>query len=352
MNENKTLYSVVPCTGENSSGLALVREVMGSTASTPMDTGFWDWKHSHNPFGKSYGIHALDRVSGRELSLRMLMRWSFLLPNGSVSRAARAVDTVTHPDCQRMGLFSALTRQAVADLTSEGVHFIFNTPNNKSLPGYLKMGWQIVANWPLYIRVLRPIRFIGGLGMKKSRTGDVLHPRIAFFTDKIVSWSAFREKYGSSIEDLVNKWESARRTIGLRTQRDVQYLEWRYGRHPSVQYGIYPLEDRGQLAGFAIFRPHIRYNLREIVMNELFLKEPDRGLGKALMKGALGNMNGDYVIAHFAEESFEKELIAGSFFLRAPRKGIIFTVRSLNPTSPEPYDAASWDLTLGDLEIF
>ena len=37
---------------------------------------------------------------------------------------------------------------------------IFNTPNEKSLPGYLKMGWTVVGHVPIYVRVRRPVRFV------------------------------------------------------------------------------------------------------------------------------------------------------------------------------------------------
>ena len=96
-------------------------------------------------------------ADGRVVGLRAFMRWEFVAGRRRF-RAVRAVDTATHPDHQGRGIFSRLTLEALDGLRSEA-DFIFNTPNEKSLPGYLKMGWQVVGRVPIRIRVRRPIRF-------------------------------------------------------------------------------------------------------------------------------------------------------------------------------------------------
>ena len=58
----------------------------------------------------------------------------------------RAVDTATAPDVQRLGIFSRLTTEALEVCRADAVALVFNTPNDKSLPGYVKMGWRLVAS--------------------------------------------------------------------------------------------------------------------------------------------------------------------------------------------------------------
>ena len=72
------------------------------------------------------------------------MRWEFQRGD-EVFRCVRAVDTATHPDYQGRGLFTRLTKAALPELVADGVKFVFNTPNDQSRPGYLKMGWQAVG---------------------------------------------------------------------------------------------------------------------------------------------------------------------------------------------------------------
>ena len=79
-------------------------------------------------------------------------------------RAVRAVDTATHPDFRGQGVFSALTLGALEELRSDGVAFVFNTPNERSRPGYLKMGWQPVGQ----VRVLARTRSVTAAGRARE----------------------------------------------------------------------------------------------------------------------------------------------------------------------------------------
>ena len=66
-----------------------------------------------------------------------------------------------------MGLFQNLSLRAADDVKSEGVDFVFNTPNDQSRPGYIKMGWQLVGLVEPVIKVLNYPKFI--VGMAKTR---------------------------------------------------------------------------------------------------------------------------------------------------------------------------------------
>lgn len=342
--------------------LKLVKVTLGNEGAVRKTEAFWRWKHEDNHFGSSYGLYARDETQALAVGLRVLMRWQFRTKDGELLQAVRAVDTATHPAYQRLGIFSKLTRQAVDDLKQEGVDLIFNTPNARSLPGYLKMGWQIVAKWPLYIRALRPIRMLSRR-LKTIPASQQLIKFDDFFAPNIMTWQAFAERYGEDIPKLVSNWEQQRRQacpargsrqarVGLRTLKDFNYLQWRYGQHPHLTYGIYAWEDAGTLAGFAILRPNWRYGWQEIVLTEIFLRQPDPKLGKSFLKHLIKELRGDYLVAHFSAPTFEKALLRRAGFLQAPRQGMTFTVNPLSSRSQSALAAVFWDLTLGDLEVF
>ena len=113
----------------------------------------FSWKHDQNAFGPSYMWVATD--GGKIVGLRAFMRWEFVR-GGEVLHAVRAVDTATHPDYQGKGLFTAMTMHGLDVIKDDGIDFVFNTPNDKSRPGYLKMGWQEVGKLPVAIRVAGP----------------------------------------------------------------------------------------------------------------------------------------------------------------------------------------------------
>ena len=70
----------------------------------------------------------------------------------SATRCARSTPRPS-PAHQGRGIFRRLTMTAVEELTAEGVDFVFNTPNDNSRPGYLRMGWSTVGRLPLVARV-------------------------------------------------------------------------------------------------------------------------------------------------------------------------------------------------------
>ena len=107
------------------------------------------WKHETNPFGPSPAWVVDD--GGDVVAVRLFMRWEFCR-GGRRLRAVRAVDTATHPSHQGKGLFTALTLHALEACRADGVDFVFNTPNEQSRPGYLKMGWREVGRLPAAMR--------------------------------------------------------------------------------------------------------------------------------------------------------------------------------------------------------
>ncbi|HWR97731.1 MAG TPA: GNAT family N-acetyltransferase [Candidatus Methanoperedens sp.] len=338
--------------GDESVILPLLQATLGETAVAPRSQRFWSWKHLDNPFGPSFGLFAWDEQSRRALALRILMRWRFRDGAGGRCDAVRAVDTATAPECRRLGLFTSLTTQAVGELARGGTRFIFNTPNASSLPGYLKMGWQVVAVWPLHVQVVRPLRLAAGLARTQSRGSAALPAWEEFFRQGTESWGAFRGRCGGDVEQVVAAWERVRPRRGLRTERSVPYLDWRYGGHPSVTYAAVPVVRGGRLAGFAVLRPNVRFGLKEAVLAELFLREADPSLARELLSAVRRAVRSDYLIAHFAAGSFELSSLRRAWYLTAPGKGLTFAVRVLREGGTDPLRAGAWDLSAGDLEVF
>lgn len=332
--------------------LPLLRATLGETAAAPQSPRFWSWKHRENPFGPSYGIFSWDEGAQRALALRALMRWRFTDGAGSRIEAARAVDTATAPACRRTGLFTALTTRAVEDLARDGTYFIFNTPNAASLPGYLKLGWQVVAAWPVFVRVRRPLRCVAALARRRRGPPASLPPWEEFFREGTLGWAGLRARFGDDVERVVAAWEAVRPRRGLRTERSMPYLDWRYGGHPGIAYASVPVLRGGALAGFAVLRPNIRFGLREAVLGELFLREADPSLARELLSAVRRTVLTDYLVGHFAEGTFELSMLRRAWYLESPAQGMTFALRRLREDGPDPRRAEAWDLTAGDLEVF
>lgn len=139
---------------------ALLRETFNQSIFT---VGYLTWKHVENPAGKSFVLIAEE--DSKIIGLRIFMYWDFNI-NGRNYKALRPVDTAVHKDYQGKGLFKQLTLKGL-DMTKGNFDFIFNTPNNNSLPGYLKMGWtKINSDATFYVNPVIPFP-----AFMKSRNG-------------------------------------------------------------------------------------------------------------------------------------------------------------------------------------
>ena len=330
--------------------LALIQRGMGGGPTGTRDKGFWHWKHFQNPFGPSIALVAVHK-DGKIIGLRTLMQWRFQAGNRPVS-AVRAVDTVTHPDYRRYGVFSALTRKAVEKVRERGIDLIFNTPNATVLPGYLKLGWQLVSRIRPQIKILNYPRFILAITRNRVRcTPSTLVPSSGFFRQEPLSIEEFlgREK---AVEQLLQAREQ-RRGNRLHTHPTLEYLRWRYSKYPFTKYRVISWQNRDEFSGCAIYRPNGRLGMKEIVLSELIISEHDSNIASGLIKQMVKSLNADYIVAYYPERSFEREVLRNNGFRDLPFQGINFAVNSLvNIPGLEPGQLDSWELSLGDLEIF
>jgi GNAT superfamily N-acetyltransferase len=340
--------------------LQLLRLTLGERPVARRTNEFWRWKHVENPFGPSLGFYVRSSPGPDVIGLRILMRWAFA--DGSV-RAARAVDTATHPAHRRQGVFSTLTQTALGRLTAEGADLVFNTPNPVSLAGYRRLGWRTLTRWPRYFRILRPVPYWRRRLRLPGRPTRGGIPWTRCFGPAVQPWSAFAAAEPDRLQSLVERSEAARRKRPYRTPRTWPYLVWRYGRleaipsprpgeEPYTRYGVFPFERAGRLQGLAVLRPSISAGLAGVSLVELFLERPDVDLGRAVVKATLASTTADYLVAHFARGTAELSAIARMGFLPFPWRAITFAVRPLAARSADPLSAAEWDLSLGDLEVF
>ena len=293
-------------------------------------TAFFRWKHRDNPFGPSPAWVALE--GERMVGLRVLLRWEFDR-DGGVARAVRAVDTATDPAYQGRGIFSRLTLHAIDDLTREGLHFIFNTPNDQSRPGYLKMGWQVVGRLPVSARPRSPA---ATARMARARTAADLWSTP---TDAGLDASDALSD-GRALDGLL---ASQPPVDGLRTRRTTAVVRWRYTGFPPLAYRVL-LRGSHLEEGFVVFRLRRRGRALEAVVGDVLVPDADRRATAALLRAVPRAAGADYAIRLGGGGP------AGAGYLPLPRQGPILTWRALTEQVQPPL--ASWRLTLGDVELF
>lgn len=267
----------------------------------------WTWKHLHNPYGPSPVLVATD---GDEIvGLRAMMQWQFNSGN-KVYKAVRAVDTATDPSHQGKGIFKKLTLSMIDWCKDEGYDFVFNTPNEKSMPGYLKMGWKELYKIPVRFK-LNPFYWL-----------SPKHPVEHFKPDES-SWPA------------------------LEAERQA-YYKWRYVDNPLASYHQIRYGSRG----IAFFRIKKNRLFTELRICDLY---PDHEATNEL-RGQL-NQAMKCFSCLVASVGFhmgkEKKLFDNLLFLPPMKLGNTLTGREL-VTNPDQYflPMKSVNFDLGTFELF
>jgi len=336
---------IVPYSPERRQEIAdLLNVCLGRKLTGERDAAYWAWKHELNPFGRS--VLLLAEVDGRLAGVRAFMRWR-LMANGHVVHAAKPVDTVTHPDYQRRGIFKRLTTEACEVARRDGIGLLFNTPNGNSLPGYLKLGWQRVAELSLRVRLQRPVGAVWRLASWRLRNGEV-PAQERFFRDAPTSAADVLDRESAGIGELLAQTCASAQ---LRTVRTIEFLRWRYASHPHIRYFAETTADAGRLDGIAFYRTNFRAGLREIMIDDLLVREGVADSIKRLLGKLLRRTKTDYVLAHGGEQTPIVRMLRKSGFHKLPRRRITLVARTLaDEVVPDPLQASNWSLSLGDLE--
>jgi GNAT superfamily N-acetyltransferase len=294
------------------------------------DEQFLVWKHLENPFGASPMWVALD--GERIVGFRAFLRWEFATPAGATWRAVRAVDTATDPDSQGRGIFTRLTMHALDALTAEGVDLVFNTPNDKSRPGYVKMGWRVVGRLPVAVMPTNP-RFPLVIATARAPAGREALPTTAGDD----AGAVFADR--AALTELLAAVPASSR---LTTRRTPDFLAWRFGPRRLGYRAV--LAGSSLRDGLAVFRRRRRGRAVEAVLCDVLVPGDDPTVTRRLVRTVARVADADYVLR------IDRRRVTRDPFVRLPQVGPVLACRSLGvPVVPE---LGTWNLTMGDVELF
>lgn len=306
--------------GDLESVLDLLRLSLGESAVLQRTPQLFAWKHFDNPFGRS--IILVAEADDRVVGLRAFMRWELVTARGETLRCVRAVDTATHPEHQRRGIFRTLTMAALDRARDDGIDLVFNTPNPRSGAGYLSMGWQEVGTLG--------VMAAPGRGLTtRAHPGDVPEP-----PQWVSGARALHRAPIAAIDD--------RPARGLRTPRTPAYLAWRFSRHPTAHYlAIEPG------TSMAIVRPNVRGRWRELVLSDVYGPDP-----VVAIRAAVRRNRAAYLAGWFSEGAPERKAAIMSGVLPVPRvRTLTLVAHPLRAIDARVNSLDGWDLASSDLEL-
>jgi GNAT superfamily N-acetyltransferase len=330
-----TTRRAAPCDLEEI--IALMRLALGE-GQVPRSTEYWCWKHQLNPFGPSYCLIAED--AGRIVGLRAFMRWEWRFGERTL-RAVRAVDTATHPEWQGRGIFRRLTTEMLDWVRSEGISFVFNTPNRRSGPGYFKMGWRSLGRVPVWVKPLIPVRILSSFQRLRWEATD--EPAAS-----VRMWAGI----DSVCEAAGNGTSHSDQAPLLRTMQSDEYLLWRYARIPGIEYRRAVLRnEKGGAA--AVYRMRGRGILTELRLAHFAADDDDSGHALDLLRGLFHARSGVFASAVASPNSPEAQLLRKLGFFPTSRYGPELAVLTLDASAELALSNLDrWRIAIGDLEIF
>jgi N-acetylglutamate synthase-like GNAT family acetyltransferase len=302
----------------------------------PKSEQYWRWKHIDNPFGASPVLIAV--TDHQLVGVRAFMRWAWSSSKGRVE-SVRAVDTATHPDFQGKGIFSKLTKALLDESKKKKYQLVFNTPNSKSMPGYLKMGWEKAGKLPVSLNIVSPIKMLANLAVKNNQP-------LVQKKENDLSYFLSHKNLPSLVE-ICQKTSSAKFT----TAHTVSSLKWRYQDVPIGQYYAAGIERQHILESVIFYRiKHSRMG-RELRVTDAFVSSPGSHKElKAILKNKIHDHNADYVtFGALTNLNFLKSLFSVDQQLLSP----IVTVRQIQDIELDDFRKFNqWAPSLGDLELF
>lgn len=238
----------------------------------------------------------------------------------------RAVDIATRPQARGKGLFTKLLVALRDDLVPDEILGSF--PNANSTPGFKKIGADDADYAPTWVRLLLP-------GFRSGRRAD------------------------SNLEDFSNCNPRTLRRLTSRPGvsrfvRDVDYLNWRYARHPDHSYEMHYVDNGDADAGLIVFRETETYGRRMVLILEWWASSAGRA--RRMLEAATDYCR-EHGVRYIVTVSNTFGTLRGlrSQFLRVPRvlapKEQMLRGVTRGETAHEVF-FRDWSIQMGDLLEF
>lgn len=325
------------------------------TSGDIIDKNYLIWQYLDNPAGTPF------LFTSREKSAISLAGQYLVLPQnyqvlGDIVSGSLSLNTLTHPDHQGKGLFTKMANSTYVDCSENDNYFTIGFPNPLSYPGFVrKLDFTHLGDIPLLIKPLKPLNICMSFFQKnKEKHGG----EIVFQSAQ--SNEIIREFNFSSDEDqkkYEHFWEKMKVNYPVSSNKDFQFLKWRYNDHPTKKYKVYSLYKDDEIIGIVILRAEHVWGFNVgIIMDFMQLNFTDKTLLKFVSK-SFKNMKLDF-IAVLHSEIWEYKVFKKNYYFKVPQKilpqKIHFIVRNNKSfdNAGKILDLKNWKLTFGDYDIF
>lgn len=315
----------------------------------------WQWQFPDNIHGE--GWITLGESNGEIIGQYCMMHvpLNFL---GHKLRTGQSCDTMVRPDHQRKGWFVKLARRNYEYAAGMGVEAVFGMPGRNSYPGFMRdLDWAKIAELKYFFYRLE---FQKLKILKKFGIGQVLRwffslPNLfSLKMDSLQNGDGVDIKVSSILpEDLSSMLLELNNYEVISLWKDLDYLKWRYERHPVFQYRFHILNVHGKSESLIVSRD----SGESITICELLSRVKNATQAATLLRHVL-----DYYFRHSSasrvefyghDSGFFETVFRACRFQMRPRLDIIFGGRvfSESKLSQMFYLPHNWTVSYGDCDF-
>lgn len=294
---------------------------------------WWNWLYKENPAGNSIICLAEDggNVVGQYAIVPVLIKI-----DSETITCAQSLDTMTHPDYRRQGMFEILAKETYGKASKMGIHIIHGFPNEFSYPGFMrKLDWLDVSNMQLLIRPLNwksslKLKIDNKFLLKISAALGNLTQHTIFRTKKVPAVKNFKIAKISSFDDRIDDfWNEISNQYKIMAVRRKAYLNWRY-RAPDANYSILIAEKAHKILGYIVFGYRLHRGVKEGHIFDLIAQSEE--IMHCLISRSVGDCHKEKVdlIRHslIANQSYQRVVRRCGFISQPFIKGLHFCVYS------------------------
>ncbi|MFC2021450.1 GNAT family N-acetyltransferase [Chloroflexota bacterium] len=220
---------------------------------------WWRWLYKDNPGGTGWIWLAEDngKIAGHSAIIPVALKIDSQTVTGFQS-----VNTMTHPDYRRQGIYEILAKKTYAAAGQAGSHIGFRFPNANSRPIALsKLDWFDVSSpqvwfkpyhWKNAIKLRIKNRFLSGL---LAVGAALVFNKMLLRAKKAPLALGLTILKVTSFDERVNElWNRVSSQYPIMVVRDKDYLNWKYCLVPGGNYSIYIAEKTDMICGYLVFR--------------------------------------------------------------------------------------------------
>ncbi len=283
------------------------------------------WKYFDSPFGESICVVALTKDN--EIAGEVTFGQYQYMLNDKVIKCLISYQTMVHPNHQKKGLFSSLTKEVLKIAKNKGIELVLNFPNKASYAPFEKLNFTPINHIENSVFFTKKISTLFNLlSLKKPFNATTIN--------------SISDKQLTLFNELKNTITPLKIKDILTPNRTPEFIKWRYFTYPLYDYRII-----NTTLGWAIIRLGKRGGLNEVQIMEIFPNdEITISFMKKIRKTIISELSPNLILFNLSTNHPIKPIIKKLGFYFLPHNISFFTY-AINKNKCNLLNKKSWLVT-------